>query len=105
MGSLPLSAQDGGGGVGVDALLQYGAVGVIAALALTAVMVLYKRMAAAWDRERQDLLERLDTATKRGDRLEEELAKLNAMVQTQTMTALNEATRAVSEAITRMRRG
>lgn len=103
MGLLPTAAGDSG--VGVDALLQYGAVGVIAALALTAVMALYKRMAVAWDRERQQLLDRLNEERARADRLEEELAKLNSMVQSQTMTALNEATRAVSEAISRMRRG
>lgn len=82
-------------------LLQYGAVGVVAVLALLAVRVLYNRMQAAVDREMA-----------RADRLEDELRKLNETVRTEYVTtlasaahAIQEANRAVADALAAVRRG
>ncbi len=79
-------------------LLQYGAVGLIAILALATVRVLYKALAKreteAYEREKA-----------RADRLEAELAKLNSAIQDRYLTTLNEATRAVADSLTKMRRG
>lgn len=68
--------------------LQYGVVGLVAALAIYAAINLYKRLLGEYDREKQ-----------RADRLEDELRKLNDTIQEQTMQALNSATNAVTEAI------
>lgn len=70
-----------------DVLLQYGAVGVIALLALMAVRVLFHREVKAHQQE-----------TDRANRLEAELRKLNETVQTQYITTLTQATLAMSEA-------
>lgn len=72
-------------------LLQYGAIGVIAAIALGAVRVLFKRETAAYDREKD-----------RADRLEAELTKLNQAIQERYLVALNDATRAVAEALSKL---
>ncbi len=69
-------------------LVQYGAIGIIAFLALLAVRVLFARVTAAADLERQ-----------RADRYEEELRKLNADIQERYLTTLSEATRAISAAL------
>lgn len=81
-------------------LVQYGAVGVVALLALAAVRVLYTRLSATIDRE-----------TERADRLEEELRKLNEAVRgeyistiTQSAQAINDANRAVADALAAVRR-
>jgi len=86
---------------GSNLLLQYGAVGLIAVLALAAVRVLYVRMSAAVDRE-----------IARADRLEEELRKLNETIRTEYATtlanaahAMQEANRAVADALAAVRRG
>ena len=73
-------------------LLQYGAVGVIALLALAAVRVLFQREVKAHQ-----------AAIDRGDRLEAELRKLNETVQTQYITTLTAATLAMSQAIEAIR--
>lgn len=77
-----------GAAAGTDVLVQYGAIGVIAVLALLAVRVLFARVAAAADLERA-----------RADRLEEELRKLNADIQERYLTTLSEATKAISSAL------
>lgn len=74
-------------------LLQYGALGVLALLAVLAVRVLFARLTAALDRE-----------TARADRLEEEQRKLNADVRTLMLTTLADATSAVKEAAEVMRK-
>lgn len=74
-----------------DTLLQYGAIGVIAVVALFAVRVLFKRETEAYDREKA-----------RADRLEAELAKLNQTIQERYLVALNDATRAVADALTKL---
>lgn len=79
--------------VNLDPLLQYGAVGFIAILALTAVRVLFKRVTDAYDREKA-----------RADRLEAELIKLNTAIQERYLIALSEANRAIAEAIPRVGR-
>lgn len=87
----------------LSVFLQYGAIGLIAAVALLAVKALYTKQTQERDREREQLIARVAEEKSRADRLEDELGKLNQLVQNQTMTALNEATRAVSDAISRMR--
>jgi len=82
-------------------LLQYGAVGAIALLALAAVRVLFQRETQRGDKE-----------TARADRLEEELRKLNETVRTEYITtlaaaahAIQDANRAVADALAAVRRG
>jgi len=82
-----------GGAVDTSALIQYGALGVIAALALGAVRVLFQREVSAHDLER-----------KRADRLEEELRRLNTAVQDRYVTTLGEATKVMSEVLDHLRR-
>lgn len=76
-----------------DAFLQYGAVGLIALIALIAVRVLFRRETEAYEREKN-----------RADRLEAELLKLNTAIQERYLVALQDATRAVADALNRMRR-
>lgn len=71
-----------------EVFVQYGALGVIALLALIAVRVLFARVTATADLERA-----------RADRLEEELRKLNATIQERYVSTLSEATRAISAAL------
>ncbi|MFJ4828385.1 hypothetical protein ACIP79_00365 [Streptomyces sp. NPDC088747] len=59
----------------------------MALLALAAVRVLYVRLGATIDRE-----------TERGDRLEEELRKLNETVRVEYVNTITIAARAISEA-------
>lgn len=68
--------------------IQYGALGVIALLALGAVRVLFQQSVKALDLERQ-----------RADRLEAELKETNKTVQEKYMATLTEATRVMSEVV------
>jgi hypothetical protein len=68
--------------------VQYGALGVIAFLALIAVRVLFQREVKALDHERL-----------RADRLEEELRKLNATIQDRYVGTLAEATRVMGDVL------
>lgn len=74
-------------------LLQYGALGVIALLALAAVRVLFQREVRALDLERQ-----------RADRLEDELRQLNRTVQERYVTTLTEVARVMSDVVDEMKR-
>lgn len=74
-------------------LIQYGAVGAIALLALAAVKVLFNRMAAQAQRE-----------SDRADRLEDELRKLNETVRTEYIGTLAKATDAIADALAAVRR-
>lgn len=71
-----------------NALLQYGALGVLALILVVAVRALFQREIQAHERE-----------TVRADRLEEELRNLNEAVQGQYLTTLTQATLAISEAL------
>jgi hypothetical protein len=82
------------------ALLQYGAVGVIALLGILVSRVLFNRLNQALDRE-----------SARADRLEEQLRTLNETVRTEYVTtlsaashAIQEANRAVADALSAVRR-
>jgi hypothetical protein len=77
----------------MSTLIQYGALGVIAALALAAVRVLFQREVGAHDAERR-----------RADRLEEELRKLNGTIQDRYITTLSEASRIMVEVLDYMKR-
>ena len=69
-------------------LLQYGAVGALAVVALGAVAVLFRQLLVAYQREQT-----------RADKLEEEVRRLNEDVREQVMPALTRSTEAVSEAM------
>lgn len=73
-------------------LLQYGAIGAIALLALLAVRVLFSQITsnAAADRAR-------------ADRLEEELRRTNADIQDKVLVTLAAAQQAISVALETMR--
>jgi len=68
-------------------LLQYGAVGLLALLALGAVRVLFARLAAE-----------LESHKARGDRLELELIKINEAVRNEYLTTIAQSARATAEA-------
>ena len=74
-------------------LVQYGAVGVVALLALLAVRVLFTKLTATIDRE-----------TERADRLEEELRKLNETVRSEYVNAITDANRAIADVLAEVRR-
>lgn len=76
-----------------SALVQYGAVGLVALLALVAVRVLFQREIGAHDAER-----------KRADRLEEELRRLNSTIQDRYITTLGEASRVMVEVLDYIKR-
>lgn len=76
------------------ALIQYGAVGAIAIMALYAVRVLFNRVTEQAARDRD-----------RADRLEDELRKLNELVRTEYLGTLAKATDAIADALAARRRG
>lgn len=71
-----------------EALINNGSLGVLALVALTAALILYKGMDRALELER-----------KRVDALTAELREANSTMQTMSTTTLAEATRAISEAL------
>lgn len=75
-------------------LIQYGAVGAVAIMALAAVRVLFNRMVETTERERA-----------RADRYEEELRKLNETVRTEYLGTLAKATEAIADVLSTRRRG
>lgn len=80
--------------VGQDVFLQYGAIGIIALLALLAVRVMFAKLSAAYDREKE-----------RADRLEEQLNRLNEALRNDYLHSINAANRAVADALATARRG
>lgn len=74
-------------------ILQYGAVGVVALLSLYGMRILFRKWEALAQRE-QD----------RADRLEGELRELHKMIQTTYASTLNDATKAISDALALVRR-
>ena len=79
---------------------QYGAIGLIAALAVLAAKTMYAKLSASYDRERE-----------RADRLEDELRRLNEMIRTdyvetisRASQAMTDANRAVADALSAVRR-
>jgi hypothetical protein len=68
-------------------LLQYGALGVLTLLAVLAVRVMYVRLVAAYEREKE-----------RADRLESELRQLNQMIRSEYVGTIGNATRAIADA-------
>lgn len=77
-----------------DLLIQYGAIGAMALVALYAAKVLFGKLNEALVRERE-----------RGDRLESELAKLNETVRSEYIGTLAKATDAIADALSAVRRG
>lgn len=76
------------------ALIQYGAVGAIAIMALLAVRVLFNKITAELEYHRL-----------RADRAEEELRKLNEVVRNEYLGTLARATEAIADALAARRRG
>jgi len=74
-------------------LAQYGALGVMVIAAGVAVRVLFQRTTDAYNRERE-----------RADRMEQEVQRLNSLIQEKMLPILHEATRAISEALEQQRR-
>lgn len=72
----------------VEPLLQYGAIGVVAAIALYAVAKLFARQVAAHDKD-----------IARADRLEAELREQNKMIQERLVVELTRATQAIARAL------
>lgn len=75
-----------------EVLLQQGAIGVVALLALAAVKVMFARLSAEADGHKQ-----------RADRLEDELRKLNEAVRTEYVRIID-ATRALADAVATVRK-
>jgi len=69
-----------------NGLLQYGAVGILALVALCAVWQLWRRQERTYDAERQ-----------RGDRLEAELLALNKLINNELSGHLVRATEAMKD--------
>lgn len=69
-----------------QSLLQYGALGVLALLAIVAVRVLFREQTKAHDRDRA-----------RADRLEEALHKQNELIQERLVVTLTRATEAIAD--------
>lgn len=74
-------------------LAQYGALGVMVITAFVAVRILFQRSTDAYNRERD-----------RADRMEQEVQRLNGVIQEKMLPILHEATRAISEALEQQRR-
>lgn len=70
-----------------DALLQYGALGVLALVCIAATKVMFDRLQRAYEDEKA-----------RADRLEDELRKLNEIMRTDYVTVLNTASQAIIDA-------
>jgi cell division protein FtsB len=66
---------------------QYGAIGLVAALSVWAVRIMYGKLQAAYEREKE-----------RADRLEDELRRLNDMIRTDYVSTISRASQAMSEA-------
>lgn len=93
-------------------LIQYGAVGALAIIALAAARVMFNRMNADRTQEIERLTATLSRETQRADRLEAELRVLNEAVRNEylnTIAKSSEATaaasRAVADALAAVRRG
>jgi hypothetical protein len=95
VGVLLLVPADGAGASdpATGDLLQYGALGVLALMALAAVKVLFGRLTSSEQREQQ-----------RADRLEAELRELNELIRGELIKSIGDATRAVAEALAAVRR-
>lgn len=78
----------------ISPLLQYGALGVLAAVCVIAVRILFKRVTDSYDQEHA-----------RADRLEEQLNKQNATMIDQLIPALIKATAALENLERESRRG
>lgn len=95
----------------IPVLLQYGAIGVLALLAVLATRSLFNRMQEDHDQEIARLVALGDAAQARADRLEQELSRLNGAVQGVHLDTLvrvaavtESATRAVADALAAVRR-
>lgn len=75
-----------------NAFLSQGVVGLVALLAILIAYALYKEQKSAHERERQ-----------RADANEKELRELHKTIQDKYMAALNDATRAVANALDKIK--
>lgn len=83
-----------------SALVQFGAVGVIAAMLLAAVRILYVKLKADSEEEKQQMRDTIERERRRGDRLEEDLRRLNEAVRSDYLNTISRATAAVVDSQT-----
>lgn len=95
----------------VQVLLQSGASGLVAIVAGFVIRTLFTRMVADHDQETARLSALVEVERQRADRLDQELSRLNGAIQVgyvdtivKASTAINEATRAVADALAAVRR-
>jgi hypothetical protein len=99
--------------IGTDSLLQYGAIGAIAAICIYAVYKLFNSLVTTHKSEierielsHKDAIQRADAAydkeVTRGDRLETELRELNKLINDKLAGELVRATDAIREAFETM---
>jgi hypothetical protein len=93
------------------ALVQFGAVGIMALLGILVARVLYSQMKEAQAEEIRRLMETLGRERTRADRAEDELRRLNETIRTDYVATINrasqamaDANRAVSDALAAVRR-
>lgn len=79
-------------------LLQYGAVGILAVVGALVSRMLFERWSKAQAAEVERMVQALDRETKRADRLESELGRLNEAVRGGYVDAITRATQATTEA-------
>lgn len=78
-------------------LLQYGAIGILALVALIALRILWKRQETMYDAMLKQQAEMYDKAVERGDRLETELLLSNKLISGELSGHLVRATEAMRE--------
>lgn len=82
-----------------DGLSQFGAIGILASICITAAVVLFRQQVRNHEIERAQFKETLEAERKRGDRLEQELRDLHAITRDKVVPALTESTAVVSRAL------
>jgi hypothetical protein len=93
------------------ALVQYGAVGILAVAGIVVSKILFNRWSEAQQQELHRMEEVTDRERERGDRLEAELSRLNGAVRDDYLhtiqrasDAMGAANRAVADALDAVRR-
>lgn len=107
---MPLADTGTVGVIPVSSFIQYGAVGILALVSITAVVVLWRsyekhkeQMAEVFRQEKEQLQAFYDQAQQRADRLEQKLLELNSVVSEQFAGELVRATEAIKECVELMR--
>lgn len=80
------------------ALVQFGAVGVLALLGLIVARVLYTKLTDNQSEELRRLTDESARERARADRLEEELRRLNEVIRTDYVATIGRASQAMADA-------